>query len=65
MHDGLTDTHPLDIGLALIFGKPIKNRQRESEGGRERETERKRKGGRKGGREGERDNIYLSACLCI
>ena len=51
MHDGLTDTHPLDIGLALIFGKPIKNRQRERvrEGGRE--TERKRKGGREGGRE--------------
>ena len=41
MHDGLTDTHPLDIGLALIFGKPIKNRQRE----------RVREGGREGGRE--------------
>ena len=63
MHDGLTDTHPLDIGLALIFGKPIKNRQRERvrEGGRERQREREREGGR----EGERDNIYLSACLCI
>ena len=53
MHDGLTDTHPLDIGLALIFGKPIKNRQRERvrEGGRERQREREREGGREGGRE--------------
>ena len=63
MHDGLTDTHPLDIGLALIFGKPIKNRQRESEGGRERETERKGKGGREGGREREITAIYLPVCV--